>query len=74
MTPRRYPVPDFLAPLARSLEQRDVELGAPLSEQAYTVSGYTETRTLNASTATAADVANFVCTLVADLQRADRLL
>lgn len=37
--------------------------------QDFTITGYTETRTLDASTATAADVANFVCTLVLDLQR-----
>lgn len=33
----------------------------------YTVSNYTETRTLNAGTATATDVANFVATFVQDL-------
>lgn len=39
----------------------------------YTVSNYTPTRTLNMGTATATDIGNFLCTLVADLQGAGRL-
>lgn len=39
----------------------------------YTVSNYTETRTLNAGTATATDVANFVATLVSDLIAAGKI-
>ncbi len=35
----------------------------------FTITGYTETRTLDASTATATDVANVLCTLILDLQR-----
>lgn len=34
---------------------------------AYTLSNYTETRTLDASTASAGDVADVLCTLIADL-------
>ena len=34
----------------------------------FTVSNYTETRTLNAGTAATADIANFLCTLVSDLK------
>ena len=34
----------------------------------YTVSNYVVTRTLDASTATLSDVANFLCTLVDDLK------
>lgn len=37
--------------------------------QAFTVSNVTETRTLDASTATLADLRNFVGTLVLDMQR-----
>lgn len=39
----------------------------------YTVSNYTETRTLDMGVATAADIGNFVATLVSDLQNAGRL-
>lgn len=35
----------------------------------FTITGYTETRTLDASTATATDVANVLCTLILDLKR-----
>lgn len=35
----------------------------------FDITGYTETRTLDASTATATDVANVLCTLILDLQR-----
>lgn len=35
----------------------------------YTISNYTETRTLNAGTATATDVANVLCTFILDLQK-----
>lgn len=34
----------------------------------FTVSNYTETRTLDASTATLSDVTNFICTIVRDIQ------
>lgn len=34
----------------------------------YTVSNYTKTRTLDASTATTADIANVLCTLIYDMQ------
>jgi hypothetical protein len=34
----------------------------------FTVSNYTATRTLNAGTATLADIANVLCTLISDLQ------
>ena len=37
--------------------------------QDFTITGYTETRTLDASTATAPDVANVLCTLILDLKR-----
>lgn len=36
---------------------------------AYTVSNYTETRTLNAGTATASDIANVLATFLDDLKR-----
>lgn len=35
----------------------------------YTVTNFTETRTLDASTATAGDVADVLCTLIQDMQR-----
>lgn len=38
---------------------------------AYTVTNYTKTRTLDASTATAGDIANFLATLIADLKAAE---
>lgn len=34
----------------------------------YIVTNYTETRTLNAASATTADIANVLCTLIADLK------
>jgi hypothetical protein len=37
----------------------------------YTVTNYTKTRTLDASTATAGDIANFLATLIADLKAAE---
>jgi hypothetical protein len=36
----------------------------------FTITAYTETRTLNGTTATLADVRNFVCTLVRDIKNA----
>lgn len=39
----------------------------------YTVSNFTPTRTLNAGTATTTQVANFVATLVSDMQAVGRL-
>lgn len=35
----------------------------------FTVTNYTATRTLNAGTATATDIANVLCTLINDLQK-----
>ncbi len=35
----------------------------------FTISGHTPTRTLDASTATATDVADVLCTLIEDLQK-----
>lgn len=52
--------------LARALVQR-AELERTPMIAGYSVSNYTETRSLNAGTATATDVANFVATLVDDL-------
>lgn len=70
----RYPSPTaqydqrMMAELVRALEQDDrTSLRQVLSE--FRVSGYTETRTLNPSTATTADVANFIATIVADVQQ-----
>lgn len=39
----------------------------------WTTANYTPTRTLNAGTATTADVANVLCTLIEDLKAAGRL-
>lgn len=37
--------------------------------RSYRVSNYTESRTLDASAASATDVADFVCTMIADIHR-----
>lgn len=39
----------------------------------YSVENYTVVRNLDMGTATAADIGNFLCTLVSDLQKAGRL-
>ena len=70
----RYPSPTaqydqrMMAELIRALEESDqTSLRQVLS--GFRVSNYTETRTLNPSTATTADVANFIATIVADVQQ-----
>lgn len=45
----------------------DVDAAAVFKD--FTASNYTATRTLNAGTATAADVANVLCTLIDDIKR-----
>ncbi len=69
-------VPDQYSPTAWRQIVRDVDARFRALEAAtgkYTVSNFTPTRTLDASTATLADVANFVATLVSDMQGAGRL-
>jgi len=55
----------------QDIEKRLTSLGAAVG--VYSVTNYVETRTLDAGAATTTDVANFVATLVADLQAAGKL-
>lgn len=61
---RRWLVQQF-----KDLELSLASAGAGPIADAYTVSNYTETRTLDASTATLADLLDVFCTLIYDLQR-----
>ena len=49
------------------LENRIGQIEQPISDKAYSVSNFTEKRTLDAGSATATDVANFLATLTQDL-------
>lgn len=71
-TPGQDYDPGWALELVRALEQEAVAASAPPTPR-YTVSGYTETRSLDASSATTADLANFVCTLAADLKAAGKI-
>ena len=53
----------------RELERELNTAGAEEIADAYTVENFTETRTLNAGTATVEDVANVLCTLLYDLKQ-----
>lgn len=81
MTSRRQPLPQFngrnvevqqLRELVQALELRLAALEKP-AQKGYTISNGVATRTLDVSTATAADVAKFVGTLVTDLKAAGML-
>jgi hypothetical protein len=56
-----------LRQLIEVLENRLTEIEQPISQKAYSVSNFTEKRTLDAGSATATDVANFLATLTQDL-------
>ncbi len=55
------------------VEQRLQDLERAVSEQPYVVTGGTGIRTLDVTTATATDVADFLATLMADLKTAGRI-
>jgi hypothetical protein len=52
----------------REIERASLE-DAMIVADSYTVSNFTESRSLSASTATTAQLANFVATFIYDLQR-----
>ena len=56
-------VNDCLAEIERASQE---DLSAVAAD--FTVTNYTATRTLNAGTATTTDIANVLCTLIADLR------
>ena len=64
--PQRYET-SYFERLVAALEAHSEETDTALGKR-YTVSGVTETRTLDAETATVTDVANFIGTLVQDFQ------
>jgi len=66
-------MPDWARELVRFLEQDAQEDSQPINAQTYVVSNYTPTRTLDASTATVSDVADVLCTLIADFIEAGTL-
>ena len=75
----RYPTPNrkwsvqWAAELIRVLTIRDMQTpNAPFRDD-YTVTNYSESRTLNAGTATTAEVADFLCTLIQDLKSAGHM-
>lgn len=57
--------------IVRDIDSRFAKLEAAAGT--YAVSNFTPTRTLNAGTATLVQLANFVATLVSDLQQVGRL-
>lgn len=75
MAQRISDVPDQYSPrvwkqIMRDLISRLAKLEATVGP--YTVTNFTETRTLDPTIATTADVANFIATLVNDMQNAGR--
>jgi hypothetical protein len=59
---------DFLSRALRIIEEASNE-DAMLIADAFSVTNFTATRTLNAGTATTAQLAAFVATLISDLQK-----
>lgn len=58
---------DQVQELANVIEDRLTAIEQPISDKAYSVSNFTEKRTLDAGSATATDVANFLATLTQDM-------
>jgi hypothetical protein len=58
---------DQVQEMVNIVESRLVALENPVTEKAYDVSNFTEKRTLDAGSATATDVANFLATFVQDM-------
>ena len=61
----------FVMGAFREIEQASHEERFINVVTAFKVTNYTKTRTLDASTATATDIANFLATLIADLTAAE---
>jgi hypothetical protein len=59
---------EFIKRSFRTLEESSQE-DAMVIADGYTVENFTETRTLNANTANATQVANFLATFIRDLQK-----
>jgi hypothetical protein len=59
----------FVFEALREIEKASLEGDAGQVADAYTVTNFTETRTLDAGTATASDVADVLATLISDLQK-----
>lgn len=59
----------FLLAALQEIARASVENDPAAIASDFTVSNYTETRTLDAGTATTADVANVLCTLISDLAK-----
>ena len=79
--PDETPIAARLNTMVEIIERRLADLEGPLvnprdqapGEEVYTVSNVTESRTLDASTASAADIAHFVGTLIEDLVAEEKL-
>lgn len=59
----------FLFEALREIEKASLVGDAGTVADGFTVSNFTETRTLNAGTATASDVANVLATFISDLKK-----
>jgi hypothetical protein len=59
----------FVLEALREIEKASAEADAGQVADAFTLSNYTETRTLNAGAATLGDVANVLATFISDLQK-----
>lgn len=57
-----------VADIAKKIEVASRDNDPQKIAQDFSITNYTETRSLNAGTATATDVANVLCTLIRDLQ------
>lgn len=63
------PGPRFLFNALREIEKASLEGDTGTVADGFTVSNFTETRSLDASTATASDVANVLATFLNDLKK-----
>lgn len=59
----------FVLGALQEIARASVESDPALIASDFTLENYTETRTLDAATATATDIANVLCTLISDLAK-----
>lgn len=63
------PINRFILGALQEIQRASFENDTSEIADSYTLSNFTETRTLNAATATTADLANVLCTLLFDMQK-----
>jgi hypothetical protein len=66
---RAEPADRFVLEALREIEKASAEADVGQVADAFTLSNFTATRTLDAATATASDVANVLATFISDLQK-----